>query len=80
MLLLAARLGIRSGDIFSLKLDDIDWPACCLKFTQNKTQRPLSLPLFQDVAEAIIDYLQTARPRVHIPRAISQRQGHLMVR
>ena len=62
MLLLAARLGIRSGDIFSLKLDDIDWSACCLRFTQNKTQRPLSLPLFQDVAEAIIDYLQTARP------------------
>ena len=62
MLLLAARLGIRSGDIISLKLDDINWPACCLKFTQNKTQRPLSLQLFQDVTEAIIDYLQTARP------------------
>ena len=61
MVLIAARLGIRAGDIISLRLENIDWPACCLKFTQNKTQRPLSLPLLQDVADAIIDYLQNAR-------------------
>jgi len=62
MLMIAARLGIRAGDIINLKLDNIDWSACCFKFTQKKTQRPLSLPLFQDVAEAIIDYLKCARP------------------
>jgi integrase/recombinase XerD len=33
-----------------------------LKFTQSKTQRHLSLPLVNDVANAIIDYLQTGRP------------------
>ena len=62
MLLLAARLGLRSIDIVSLKLDSIDWPECRLKFTQSKTQRHLSLPLVNDVANAIIDYLQSARP------------------
>ena len=44
MLLLAARLGLRIGDIRDLQLSDIDWQACTLTIVQNKTKEPLTLP------------------------------------
>lgn len=62
ILLLAARTGMRSGDIRHLKLDNINWEASSIEFTQSKTQQPHTLPLALDVGEAIIDYLKNGRP------------------
>ncbi|WP_242878196.1 tyrosine-type recombinase/integrase [Enterocloster clostridioformis] len=62
MLLLAARLGLRIGDIRELKLSDIDWQACTLTIIQNKTKEPLTLPVPDDVGWAVIDYLKNGRP------------------
>ena len=62
MLLLAARLGLRIGDIRDLQLSDIDWQACTLTIVQNKTKEPLTLPIPADVGWAIIDYLKNGRP------------------
>ena len=61
MLLLAARLGLRIGDIRELKLSDIDWQACTLTIIQNKAKEPLTLPVPDDVGWAVIDYLKNGR-------------------
>ncbi len=62
MMLIAARLGMRIGDIISLKIDDIDWFSKQLSIIQNKTKEPLTLPIPNDVGWAIIDYLKNGRP------------------
>jgi site-specific recombinase XerD len=65
ILLLAYRLGLRSGDIRALRLDDLKWEAATLEITQSKTLTPLCLPLPEDVGEALIDYLKSGRPHTH---------------
>ena len=62
ILLLASRLGLRVGDIRTLRLDDLNWEASTVEITQSKTAAPLQLPLSQEVGEALIDYLRFARP------------------
>jgi site-specific recombinase XerD len=62
IVLLACRLGVRSGDIKTLTLDDIDWVAETITFTQAKTKLPLRLPLTEEVGNALIDYIQSVRP------------------
>ena len=60
ILLLLARLGLRSGEIVRLDLDDIDWNSGSLKVRGKG--REARLPLPQDVGEAIAEYLQHGRP------------------
>ena len=62
MLLLAARYGLRSSDIRTLRLDDVRWREQRIVLIQSKTQRPLELPLLADVDHALVDYLQHGRP------------------
>jgi integrase len=64
ILLLACRLGLRATDIRSLRLDEICWSGACIQFAQRKTGRPLSLPIDDEIGEALIDYLQHGRPSV----------------
>lgn len=61
VLLLLARLGLRSGEIAALTLDDVDWAAGCLR-VRGKARREDLLPLPADVGEAIAGYLQDGRP------------------
>src|SRR5438876_178422 len=60
ILLLLARLGMRSGEIARLDLDDIDWNSGSLKVRGKG--REARLPLPQDVGKAIVDYLRHGRP------------------
>ena len=62
IMLIAARYGIRSGDIIKLKLSDIDWEKQCIEFTQSKTNEPICFPLFWDIFDSIKDYYQFGRP------------------
>jgi integrase len=62
MILLIARLGIRVGDITRLTFENINWERNTIEFNQLKTKTPLSLPLFEDVGNAIIDYVKNGRP------------------
>lgn len=62
MLLFAARLGLRIGDIRDLQLSDINWQTCTLTIVQSKTKEPLVLPIPNDVGWAVIDYLKNGRP------------------
>jgi site-specific recombinase XerD len=62
ILLLLARLGLRSSEVVFLELDDIDWKDGSLS-VHGKGGRLVQLPLPKDVGEAIAAYLQHGRPR-----------------
>lgn len=62
ILLLLARLGLRSHEVAALHLEDIDWQAGCLRIRPGKTRHERSLPLLQDVGSALAAYLCRGRP------------------
>ena len=62
ILLLLARLGLRSGEVAFLELEDIDWEGGCLS-VHGKSGRRTQLPLPKDVGDAIVAYLRDGRPR-----------------
>lgn len=64
ILLLAARLGLRLGDIKGLTLDHLHWTTSTIEIVQHKTGEPLVLPLIEEVGNALIDYLRAGRPPV----------------
>lgn len=76
IVLLLSRLGLRSGEVAHLGLDDIDWRAGELRVV-GKGNRVEALPLPADVGSAITAYLRRGRPasaegrsvfvRVHAP-------------
>ncbi len=61
ILLLLARLGLRSGEVAFLELDDIDWNAGQLRVCGKSGQRN-ELPLSAEVGAAIAAYLRSRRP------------------
>lgn len=63
ILLLAARLGMRVGDIRALRLEHLWWGEARIEIIQTKTGTPLSLPLTEEIGNALIDYLRNARRR-----------------
>ncbi|MEA3522071.1 MAG: tyrosine-type recombinase/integrase, partial [Campylobacterota bacterium] len=67
ILLLAARLGLRSSDITNLKFSNIDWETNEIHIVQQKTKNALILPLLSDVGEAIINYVKNGRPDIEDP-------------
>lgn len=62
ILLLLARLGLRSSEIVHLTLDCIDWERGSLTVLGKGSSQSI-LPIPTDVGEAIADYLQHGRPR-----------------
>lgn len=66
IILLASRLGLRSSDIRKLKFSNLDWDNNLIKLQQYKTKRVITLPLLNDVGNAIIDYAKNGRPKCSI--------------
>jgi integrase/recombinase XerD len=62
MLLLAARYGLRPGDIRGLRFDSIHWREQRIALVLSKSQRQLELPLLADIDEALVDYICQGRP------------------
>ena len=60
-LLLATRLGIRSGDISSMTFKELDFEGNLVRLTQHKTGIPIELPMVPDVKDALKRYLQEER-------------------
>ena len=67
ILLLLARLGLRAGDIVNMRLEDVDWHEGTLR-VHGKGRREVRLPLPQDAGDALLAYLEQARPPVAIDR------------
>jgi integrase/recombinase XerD len=63
VLLLLARLGLRAGDVAALQWSAIDWHEGTLCVT-GKSRRATRLPLPQEVGEAMLAYVEQARPPV----------------
>ena len=61
ILTLLVRLGMRSGEVAKLRLDDVDWRAgeIIVRGKANSTER---IPLPPDVGRAVALYLQRGRP------------------
>lgn len=62
MTLLACILGLRISDIKNLRFGNFDWNEKQLSFVQQKTHKPLSLPIPDAVGWAVIDYIRNGRP------------------
>lgn len=62
IILLLARLGLRAGDVATLRLPDIDWQEGSL-IVSGKGRREVRLPLPQEVGDAILEYIER-RPQV----------------
>jgi integrase/recombinase XerD len=60
ILMLLSRLGLRSCEIASLRLDDIDWRVGQLT-VRGKGSRTERLPLGHDVGEALVSHLRSDR-------------------
>jgi integrase/recombinase XerD len=69
MLLLMARLGLRSGEVAALRLEDVDWRRGQIT-VRGKPQRQDVLPLSADVGHAMADYLRLARPARAVDRHV----------
>ena len=61
MILLAAVLGMRAGDICALKFREIDWHKKVITYAQQKSGKINALPLLSPIGDAIIDYLKNGR-------------------
>lgn len=55
-------LGLRTHEVSSLALDDIDWVAGTLRIARCKSRRVDVMPLPQATARAIAEYLRMERP------------------
>ena len=62
VLLLLARLGLRSNEVTLLELADINWRAGTLTI-KGKGRRSAELPLPTEVGAAVADYLEHSRPQ-----------------
>ncbi len=62
MVFLGLRMGLRAGDITSLAFRDINWGAKTISIAQNKTGRPLLLPMPVEVGNCIYQYIKHGRP------------------
>jgi integrase/recombinase XerD len=65
ILMLVARLGLRSAEVARLELGDIDWRAGQI-ILRGKASRQEGMPLPVDVGQALTAYLTQARPPTRI--------------
>ena len=56
-------LGLRSREVISLDLDDIDWAGGILRIVKCKSRRVDAMPLPQATGSAIAAYLRSERPQ-----------------
>lgn len=67
VILLLVRLGLRGGEVADLEFGHIDWENGRLTVA-GKSRRAEWLPLTQEIGEALIAYIERARPRLATPR------------
>jgi integrase/recombinase XerD len=62
ILMLLATYGLRAAEIVRLRLEDIDWRRDVLQVRHSKTGTYSELPLLREPGEALLRYLEKARP------------------
>jgi site-specific recombinase XerD len=78
VLVLLARLGLRAGEVASLRMGDVDWADGEVR-VRGKGPRVDVLPLPADVGRAVADYVTQGRPRARggalFRRAVAPHEG-----
>jgi site-specific recombinase XerD len=74
VLLLMARLGLRTGEVVAMTLDALDWETGT-RLVRGKGGRRDRLPLPQDVGQAVVTYLSAVRPRCAARRVFLRMQA-----
>ena len=67
IILLLATYGLRIGQVTNLRIQDIKWKKGIISFEASKWGKPLSLPLGESVAEALLEYIEKDRREVSHP-------------
>lgn len=62
IILLASRMGMRSGDIVGLRFNNLDFKYDRIHFIQQKTGNEQEYPMIPEVKFALLNYLKSARP------------------
>ena len=70
-----ATYGLRTCEVVTLKLDDVEWRAGRLRIRQRKTRGSLWLPLTDEVGTALLDYLRHGRDALNVRRQRVPFQG-----
>ncbi len=63
MLMLLAIYGLRSAEVRSLRIDDIDWEREIIRIRRSKQLKTQQYPLAHEVGAAIVRYLREVRPK-----------------
>jgi integrase/recombinase XerD len=63
ILMLLATYGLRAAEVIHLRLEDIDWRQDALRVRHTKTGTYSELPSLIEPGEALLRYLEKARPR-----------------
>lgn len=63
IMLIAARLGLRATDIANLTFTNVNFANDTINIVQVKTGHPLKLPLLPEIRNALLDYIDKARPQ-----------------
>jgi integrase/recombinase XerD len=75
IVLCLSTLGLRPGEVASLRLDDIDWRHGTICLRQRKTRESAIVPLPREVGRAIVAYLRKERPQTAERRVFVQHLG-----
>lgn len=62
---LATRMGLRSGDIAKLNLNEVDFKTGFINIIQEKTGQPLSLQMPIEVSKAITLHFENSKPNIY---------------
>ena len=62
--------GLRISDILSLHFENIQWDDGMVRLIQQKTKKPLELPLIDEIKYPLLDYLKNARPDTDDPHIL----------
>lgn len=62
IILITARLGLRSCDVANLRFSNINFENDTIKLIQLKTKESISFPMLPEIRVALIDYISNGRP------------------
>lgn len=64
ILMLGLLMGLRRIDVVNLRFSNIDWKTQTISITQQKTYRPLVLPMPVPVGNSLYKYIKNGRPKI----------------
>lgn len=68
IMLLLAVYGMRSSEVCTLRLDQVDWAGRTLRLFRLKRRQPQDYPLAPSVAEGLARYIDLVRPSSSLPQ------------